>query len=99
MWLAGATFGLGGTVVFLVGLNKQFSPQLNGRNGLGMCLQYFLVLPGSVPDCITGLVARRNCYVYHGGRLPLMAYLLHVFLLNNAHQYTVSCAEFKDMGQ
>lgn len=36
--LAGVTVGLGGTVVFLVGLNKQFSPQLNDRNGLGMCL-------------------------------------------------------------
>lgn len=48
------TFGLGGTVVFLVGLNKQFSSQLNGRNGLGMCLQGFLVFLGAGPDCITG---------------------------------------------
>lgn len=61
---AGANFGLGGTVVFLVGLNKQFSPQLNDRNDLGMCLQGFLVLLGAGPDCITGLVTRRNCDVY-----------------------------------
>lgn len=45
LWLAGATFGLGGTVVFLVGLNKQFSPQLNGRNDLGMCLRGLFSAP------------------------------------------------------
>ena len=56
LWLAGVTFGLGGTVVFLVGLNKQFSPRLNGRNGLGMRLQGFLVFLGAGPDCITGPV-------------------------------------------
>jgi len=41
LWLAEATFGIGGTVVFLVGLNKQFSTQLNDCNDLGMCLQGF----------------------------------------------------------
>lgn len=54
LWPAGVTFGLGGTVVFLAGLDKQFSPQLNDRNGFGMCLQAFLVFLGAGPDCITG---------------------------------------------
>lgn len=70
------TFGLGGTVVFLVGLNKQFSPRLNGCNGLGMCLRGFLVFLGADPDCITGPVTRTDCDVYHGGHSQMMAYLL-----------------------
>lgn len=75
MWLAGETFGPGGAVVFLVGQNKQFSPQLNDRNGLGMCLQGFLVFLGAGPDCITGLVTHTDCDVYHG-RHSHIIYLL-----------------------
>ncbi len=88
------TFGLGGTVVFLVGLNKQFSPQLNGRNGLGMCLQGFLVFLGAGPDCITGPVTRTDCDVYRRGHAHTMAYLLHAFLLNNGQQKSYACTQY-----
>lgn len=66
-------FWTGGAVVFLVGLNKQFSPLLNDRNGLGMCPQGFLVFLGAGPDCITGPVTRTDCVVYRGGHSHTMA--------------------------
>ena len=45
LWLAVLTFRPSRTVVVLVGLNKQFSPRLNDRNGLGMRLQGFFSVP------------------------------------------------------
>lgn len=64
LWLAGATFALCGTVVCLVGQNKQFSPRLNDRNDLGMCLRGFKMRPGAGSDCITGPAAHINRDVY-----------------------------------
>lgn len=58
--MAVLTFGTSSTVVVLVGLNKQFSPRLNNRNGLGMRLQGFLVFLGAGPDCITGPPVTRS---------------------------------------
>jgi len=84
VWL----LGLGSTVVCLVGLNKQFSPQLNNHNGLGMCLQGFF----SVPWCWSRLHHRAGhthtdwCYVYQRGHSHMMAYFQRTFLLNNGEQ-------------
>lgn len=91
LWLAGVTSGHRGTVVFPVGLNKQFCPQLNDRNGLGMRLQAFLVFLGAGPDCITGPVTRTDCDVCHGGHSHMMACLLRAFVLNNGQQRSCAC--------
>lgn len=85
--LAGVTFGHAvSVVVFLVELNNPFCPQLNGRNGLGMCLQAFLVFLGSGPDCVTGPVTRTDCDVYHRVPSHMMSSLLRAFVVSNSQQ-------------
>lgn len=85
--LAGVTFGHAvSVVVFLVELNNPFCPQLNGRNGLGMCLQAFLVFLGSGPDCVTGPVTRTDYDVYHRVHSHMMSSLLHAFVVSNSQQ-------------
>lgn len=85
--LAGVTFGRAvSVVVFLVELNNPFCPQLNGRNGLGMCLQAFLVFLGSGPNCVTGPVTRTDCDVYHRVHSHMMSSLLHAFVVSNSQQ-------------
>lgn len=85
--LAGVTFGHAvSVVVFLVELNNPFCPQLNGCNGLGMCLQAFLVFLGSGPDCVTGPVTRIDCDAYRRVHSHMMSSLLHAFVVSNSQQ-------------
>lgn len=80
--LAGVTFGHAvSVVVFLVELNNPFCPRLNGCNGLGMCLQAFLVFLGSGPDCVTGPVIRTDRDVYRRLHSHMMCSLLHAFVV------------------
>lgn len=41
------------------------------------------MLLGAGPDCITGLVTRINCDVYHGGHSEIVGCLYRAFLCNN----------------
>lgn len=76
LWLIGVTFGhvaLFSFSFFSTGLNKLFCPCKKMTVSALACVCedfffFFLVFLGAGPDCITGLVTRTYCDVYHGGQ-------------------------------